>query len=204
MLAIFPILRQQGLRANQSERPPLAFWRSCRQAWFGALIMIVSGVYLGVMYSLYPYYLALRGLHDNSIAWAMALTLAGAGLCQWPVGRLANRFGVSRLLSIDFIAIVVVISAIHFASNMWLIPLSILLGGGAFLFYPLAVSLLTADVRGNAMVARVSVGAILYSLGAAIGPIMVTPLLTWMGQDGLIVFMVMFSLILAVCSWCCR
>ncbi len=64
-----------------------------RSVFLGVVGCVISGVVLGTIYCLMPLFLKHQGMDHSSVGYWMALLIAAAILGQWPMGRLADRYG---------------------------------------------------------------------------------------------------------------
>ncbi len=61
---------------------------------------------LGSLYGLMPLYLNHRGVSDAGIGYWMAVMVSAGILGQWPVGRLADRFGRLPVLRVQVLVVI--------------------------------------------------------------------------------------------------
>ena len=64
-----------------------------RSVFLGVVGCVISGVVLGTIYCLMPLFLKHQGMNHSSVGYWMALLIAAAILGQWPMGRLADKYG---------------------------------------------------------------------------------------------------------------
>ncbi len=81
---------------------------------------IISGIVLGSLYGLMPLYLSHQGMSDATVGYWMALLVSAGIVGQWPVGRLADRFG--RLMVLRVQVFVVILGAIAMLSGTAMAP----------------------------------------------------------------------------------
>jgi MFS family permease len=167
----------------------------------GVMGSLGSGMVVAAAYTLLPLYLQRNGMSVSQVGQMMAVVIMGAMLLQYPIGRWSDRHDRQMVL-IGISGFCVLISA----AMLWL-PLStpllavllFLLGGGVFALYPVAVSHAADRAPAGALV-RMSQGLLLInSIGATISPLMISPVMTAMGDAGLFwafgslsLFLVMF------------
>ena len=99
---------------------------------------IISGIVLGSLYGLMPLYLSHQGMSDATVGYWMALLVSAGIVGQWPVGRLADRFG--RLMVLRVQVFVVILGAIAMLSGTAMAPALFVLGLAGFTLYPVAMS----------------------------------------------------------------
>lgn len=153
----------------------------------GVMGSLGSGMVVAAAYSLLPLYLQRIGMSVAQVGQMMAVVILGAMLLQYPIGRWSDRHDRQMVL-IAISAFCVLISA----AMLWL-PLStallavllFLLGGGVFALYPVAVSH-AADRAPSGALVRMSQGLLLINaIGSTISPLMISPVMSAVGDDGL-------------------
>lgn len=91
---------------------------------------IISGIVLGSLYGLMPLYLKHQGMANASIGFWMAVLVSAGILGQWPMGRLADKFG--RLLVLRVQVFVVILGSIAMLTRGGDGASSVYSGGGGF------------------------------------------------------------------------
>ncbi len=97
-----------------------------RSARLGINGCIISGIVLGSLYGLMPLYLSHQGMSDANVGYWMALLVSSGIVGQWPVGRLADRFG--RLLVLRVQVFVVILASVAMLGNYAMAPALFVLG----------------------------------------------------------------------------
>nr|WP_143979039.1 MULTISPECIES: MFS transporter [Pseudomonas]TSB50949.1 MFS transporter [Pseudomonas sp. ef1] len=146
-----------------------------------------SGVTIAAIYTLLPLYLQRRGLDVGEVGTMMAWTILGAMLLQYPVGRWSDRtdrLQVLTLLTVACTALSLVIVLLPLSSTM-LAAMLFLLGGGVFALYPVAVSHAADRAPAEALVPMIQGLLLINSLGSAISPMMISPVMNSFGANGL-------------------
>ena len=146
-----------------------------------------SGVAIAAVYSLLPLYLQRIGHDIGEVGSLMAWTILGAMLLQYPVGRWSDRRDRLEVLTV----LAAVCSVLSLA--VVLLPLSatplaallFLLGGGVFALYPVAVSHAADRASPEALVPMIQGLLLINSLGSAMSPLMISPVMTSLGENGL-------------------
>lgn len=109
-----------------------------RQARLGVNGCIISGIVLGSLYGLMPLYLKHQGMANASIGFWMAVLVSAGILGQWPMGRLADKFG--RLLVLRVQVFVVILGSIAMLTQAAMAPALFILGAAGFTLYPVAMA----------------------------------------------------------------
>ena len=146
-----------------------------------------SGVAIAAVYALLPLYLQRIGHDIGEVGNLMAWTILGAMLLQYPVGRWSDRRDRLEVLTV-LAAVCAVLSLIVVRvplSSTLLAVLLFLLGGGVFALYPVAVSHAADRASPEALVPMIQGLLLINSLGSAISPLMISPAMTSLGENGL-------------------
>lgn len=146
-----------------------------------------SGLAVAAIYSLLPLYLQRSGLEVDRVGQMMAVTVLGAMLLQYPIGRWSDRHDrqlVLILIGVFFAAIS--LGVLWLPDVPWaLAALLFLLGGGVFALYPVAVSHAADRAPAGALV-RMSQGLLLINaIGSTVSPPLITPIMGVLGDAGL-------------------
>ncbi len=171
---IFTRITAQG---DEENAVPGRMWPMLRRrnARLGINGCIISGILLGSLYGLMPLYLSHQGMSDATVGYWMALLVSAGIVGQWPVGRLADRYG--RLLVLRVQVFVVIIGAIAMLSNAAMAPALFVLGCAGFTLYPLAMSWACETVAHHELVAMNQALLLSYTVGSLVGPAMTSMLM---------------------------
>lgn len=147
----------------------------------------ITGLMLGAFYALGTVYAQRQGMTLSATAFFMSVVIAGGVALQWPLGWLSDRYDRRRVIVgalLGAVAVGVLLSAIS-GSGAPLIVLGALFGGLAFALYPLCVAH-TNDHLSAAERVGASGGLVLvYSAGAALGPLAGSVAMLLLGPAGL-------------------
>lgn len=171
VLAVLPLLFTRLPRLEPTDNP-VHMWKMLRyrKARLGVHGCVMSGVILGSLYGLMPLYLSHNGTSDADVGYWMAL-LIGAGIVgQWPVGRMADRYG--RLLVLRVLVFVVIVACVAMLSmgHFAMAPALFLLGAAGFTLYPVAMSWACEKVAHDELVAMNQALLLSYTIGSLVGP----------------------------------
>lgn len=163
---------------------------------------LVSGLGNGAFWSLAPLVAAGGAMDVTRTATFMSAAIIGGAAAQWPFGRLSDRVdrryvigGVAVLAAAAAIAIWLLAPAI---GNVLLFSLSFIWGAGSFTIYPISVAHSNDHADPNDFVS-VSAGLLLaYGLGATVGPILASLLMSRMSEPALYLFIAGMYLPLAI------
>ncbi|MDR6710951.1 MFS family permease [Pseudomonas hunanensis] len=186
-LSVLPvvILPQVSPRLDQAE--PLKPRQLLGIAPTGLVGCFGSGVAIAGIYALLPLYLQRIGLDVGEVGTMMAWVILGAMLLQYPVGRWSDRKDRQDVL-IALAALCTVLSVViaFLPSDSVVLPVMLfLLGGGVFALYPVAVSSAADRAPADALVPMIQGLLLINSLGSAMAPLAISPVMTSYGEVGL-------------------
>lgn len=146
-----------------------------------------SGVAIAAVYALLPLYLQRIGLEVGEVGSMMAWVILGAMLLQYPVGRWSDRKDRQDVLIVLGSACVLLSLVILVlpSTSPWLPAVLFLLGGGVFAVYPVAVSHAADRAPADALVPMIQGLLLINSLGSAMSPLAISPVMTSYGEAGL-------------------
>ncbi|MDN8599684.1 MFS transporter [Citrobacter enshiensis] len=159
------ILNQQS--EGQSTTPIVSMLK-LRQARLGVNGCIISGIVLGSLYGLMPLYLKHQGISNASIGFWMAVLVSAGILGQWPIGRLADKFG--RLLVLRVQVFVVILGSLAMMMQAAMAPALFILGAAGFTLYPVAMAWACEKVGQHQLVAMNQALLMSYTVGSLLGP----------------------------------
>lgn len=146
-----------------------------------------SGIAIAAVYSLFPLYLQRAGLETSEIGTMMASVIFGAMVLQYPVGRWSDRRD-RRIVLITLSVACALLSALVITlpqNSPLLIVVFFLLGGAIFAIYPVAVSFAADSTSSDALVRMIQGLLLINSVGCAISPLIISPVMALMGPLGL-------------------
>lgn len=163
--------------ANEEDGAPSRIWPMLRRrsSRLGINGCIISGIVLGSLYGLMPLYLSHQGISDANVGYWMALLISAGIVGQWPVGRLADRYG--RLLVLRVQVFIVILGSIAMLGNMAMVPALFILGAAGFTLYPVAMSWACETVKHHELVAMNQALLLSYTIGSLAGPAMTAMLM---------------------------
>ncbi|WP_318390034.1 MFS transporter [Enterobacter sp.] len=189
LAAILPLLVTRIVNAHSEHQEATTIWPMLRlrQARLGVNGCIISGIVLGSLYGLMPLYLNHRGVSDAGIGFWMAVMVSAGIVGQWPIGRLADRFG--RLLVLRVQVFVVIIGCFAMLSNAAMAPALFVLGAAGFTLYPVAMAWACEKVEHHQLVAMNQALLLSYTVGSLLGPTL-TSMLMQSYSDSLLFIMI--------------
>lgn len=164
-----------------------------RNARLGINGCIISGIVLGSLYGLMPLYLSHQGMSDSNVGYWMALLVTAGIIGQWPIGRLADRYG--RLLVLRVQVFGVILGALAMLGNAAMGPALFVLGCAGFTLYPVAMSWACEKVAHHELVAMNQALLLSYTVGSLAGPTMTSMLMQNYSDHLLFVMIAVVALI---------
>ncbi|WP_220265310.1 MFS transporter [Enterobacter sp. Colony194] len=189
LAAILPLLFTRIVNQNSEHQENTPVWSmfKLRQARLGVNGCIISGIVLGSLYGLMPLYLNHQGVSNSGIGFWMAVMVSAGIVGQWPIGRLADRFG--RLLVLRVQVFVVILGCLAMLSNAAMAPALFILGAAGFTVYPVAMAWACEKVEHHQLVAMNQALLLSYTIGSLLGPTL-TAMLMQNYSDSLLFIMI--------------
>ena len=155
----------------------------------------VTGLMLGAFYALGPVYARRLGMEVSATALFMSFVILGGVALQWPLGRLSDIFDRRRVIVFAFFGSLAASLGIALAGmpGLPLMMLGAAFGGLSFALYPLCVGHTNDHLAPEQRVAASGGLVLLYSLGAAAGPVAGAAAITLAGSAGLFAFIALCS-----------
>lgn len=189
LAATLPLLFTRIVNQNSEHQENTPVWSmfKLRQARLGVNGCIISGIVLGSLYGLMPLYLNHQGVSNSGIGFWMAVMVSAGIVGQWPIGRLADRFG--RLLVLRVQVFVVILGCLAMLSNAAMAPALFILGAAGFTVYPVAMAWACEKVEHHQLVAMNQALLLSYTIGSLLGPTL-TAMLMQKYSDNLLFIMI--------------
>ena len=166
----------------------------------GALGSLASGLANGSFWALVAVFIGGYSDEVAHVAWFMSATVLGGALGQWPLGRWSDR--VDRRWVIALAALLGALASLAiflFFDGLGIVPLLLLgaaWGAVAFPIYAVSVAHSNDYARKGEFVMISSSMLLMYGLGAVIGPLLASLVMSWLGASGLYLFTAAVHLLL--------
>lgn len=171
-LAILPVCLTKSTAPVLQDAASLPFRRLFDASPLGVAGAGITGLMLGAFYGLAAIFVRRSGLDLEGTATFMTVVILGGVALQWPLGRLSDRFDRRHIIILCFAATFAVSVALGIgAHGIWLFALGAGFGGLSFALYPLCVAYVNDRLTSPERVAASSKLVLLYSAGAALGPL---------------------------------
>lgn len=186
-LSVLPMVMIPRVSPLVERVEPLSPRQLLRMTPTGVMGCFGSGLAIAAIYTLLPLYLQRIDFNVDEVGKMMSIVILGAMLLQYPVGRwsdLKDRQVTLIVLSAACAILSLAILLLPNSSSLLMILL-FLLGGGVFAIYPVAVSHAADRAPADALVRMIQGLLLINSLGSAISPLLISPVMTKMGAPGL-------------------
>lgn len=140
-----------------------------RSVFLGVVGCVISGVVLGTIYCLMPLFLKHQGMDHSSVGYWMALLIAAAIMGQWPMGRLADKYGRAFVMKCQSLLVVAACAGLVLKGGL-MAPSLIALGLAGFSLYPVAMAWGCEDASRDELVTMNQLLLLSYSIGTLGGP----------------------------------
>ena len=189
-LTVIPVVLTRIPQPELGDETPLSMRGLYRASPLGIVGAAGTGLILGAFYGLGAVYARRVGLSLADTALFMSAAILGGVLLQWPLGLLSDRFDRRRVLVAGFAGTVAIGLAIASIAPLGalLMALAIMFGGLAFALYPLCVAHTNDHLDPSRRLGASGGLVLIYSAGAAVGPLAAALAMTWAGPPGLFVF----------------
>lgn len=189
-LSIMPIVLTRSTAPEIAKAQPLPLRKLYHASPLGVVGAVATGLMLGAFYGLAAVQVRRLGLDIAETATFMSMVILGGVALQWPLGMLSDRFDRRRIIVLSCAATAVVSLALALTGGMGLqlLALGSLFGGLSFALYPLCVAHTHDRIYAADRVGASGGLVLLYSAGAAFGPIAAAAAVTIVGRGGLFLF----------------
>ena len=192
-LAIIPLCLTRSSAPAPVEATAFSIRSLLAASPLGTIGALATGLMLGAFYGLAAVHVRRLGLELPETARFMMIVILGGVALQWPLGRLSDRYDRRAVIIVSF-AIVLLVSlalALTGSGGIGLMALGALFGGLSFALYPLCVAHCNDRLLESERVTASGRLVLLYSVGAACGPVCAAGVMTASGTGGLFLFIAM-------------
>ncbi len=146
-----------------------------------------TGMATAAFFGMGPVYAQSIGLSVARISLFMSAAIAGCLLLQWPIGHHSDRLDRRGVLTVvTALAAAAAVLAIPAAreSSLWLLVLVAVFGGLSLPMYALCIAHANDFLEPEQMVAASGALVLASGVGAILGPVSASAVMTWFGADG--------------------
>lgn len=186
-LAVLPVALTRMSGPAAAEQAPLSLRKLYAASPLGLVGVGVTGLMLGAFYALGAVFARGLGMTLSATALFMSIAIAGGVALQWPLGWLSDRFERRRIIVGVLAGTAATGAALAFAgaADLSLMMLAALFGGLAFALYPLCVAHTNDHLTPGERVGASGGLVLVYSIGAALGPLSGSLAMLALGPAGL-------------------
>ena len=203
-LSVLPMAMIPRVTPLLDKAEPLPPWRLITITPTGVIGSLGSGMLVAAVYTLLPLYLQRNGYPVSQVGIYMAVTVLGAMLLQYPVGRWSDRHDRQIVLIMIGLFCVAISALVVLVPLPWwgLAGVLFLLGGGIFSLYPVAVSHAADRAPAGALVAMSQGLLLINAIGSAASPPAISPLMAAIGDAALFgAFAVLAAVLVTFFLW---
>lgn len=195
LAAILPLLFTQIASRQDEDAAKSSPWPMLRlpHARLGINGCIISGIVLGSLYGLMPLYLNHQGTSDSEVGFWMAFMVSAGILAQWPIGRIADKYG--RLMVLRVQVFTVIIASVAMLSHTAMGPALFMLGAAGFTLYPVAMAWACEKVAHHQLVAMNQALLLSYTAGSLVGPSLTASLMQHYSDNLLFIMIAAVALV---------
>ena len=196
ILSIFPLSVTHIPSPKIEEAVPLDFKMLFIKSRSSIISSFSSGLILGAIYGLLPIYLAQNHYSKAMIGYMMFATIFGGMALQYPLGRISDTIERRTVIgSLFFLSSLIVGSIVFFSipSSIGMI-LFFVLGGLTFAIYPISISHACDTINDNSIVSATQALLLIYSVGAAVGPLVCGIMSFYIPVNGFLLFLLLISI----------
>ena len=197
--AILPLtLTRRNQPMINSERPKSSLKNLLKIAPLSVAGSTLSGLAMGAFWAMTPIYATELGYDISGIALIMSLTILGGAALQIPIGRYSDKHDRPKVITwVVALAGIIALSIAVIPSQTALLAIFFIWGGLSFSIYPLSVAQLIDQLHPDEIVSGSSDMLVLHGLGCAFAPVIAGSLMTFIGAQGLPLYIGTVLLILA-------
>lgn len=195
-LSVIPLSITYTDSPTLEEPSVLSFIKLYQISPSGVIASFASGLVLGAIYGLLPLTIGELTHSVSEIAWLMGLTIFGGMLLQYPIGHISDRFDRRQVLMITcWLTLATSLGLLILGGEHKLLfaTLVFILGGFAFVLYPLAISHACDYLAAKDIVAATGGLLLAYGIGATAGPMIAPGFLHIFGARGLFIYLIVIT-----------
>ncbi|WP_338241289.1 MFS transporter [Aurantiacibacter hainanensis] len=185
-LSVLPVVLTRIEQPVLEEVAPFSLRRLYDASPLGIVGTVATGVMLGAFYALGAVFVQRVGLPLSQIALFTSIVISGGVALQYPLGRLSDRFDRRRVIIACLLATAILCAALAMVRQpIAIFAIGALFGGFSFALYPLCVAHSNDHLSESDRVGASSGLVLIYSVGAAVGPMLGSAAMATLGPPGL-------------------
>lgn len=185
-LSVLPVVLTKISQPVMEEVSAFSLRRLYEASPLGVVGTLSNGVMLGAFYALGAVFVQRMGLPLSQIALFTSCVITGGVVLQYPLGRLSDRFDRRRVIIACMFVTAALCAALAFVREpLAIFAVGALFGGFSFALYPLCVAHSNDHLDESERVGASSGLVLVYSVGAAGGPMLGSLGMATLGPPGL-------------------
>ncbi len=185
-LSVLPVVLTKIEQPIMEEVTAFSLKRLYAVSPLGIVGTLATGIMLGAFYALGAVFVQRVGLPLSQVALFTSCVISGGVVLQYPLGRLSDRFDRRRVINASMLATAVLCAALALVREpVAIFAIGALFGGFAFALYPLCVAHSNDHLDESERVGASSGLVLVYSVGAAMGPMAGSVAMATLGPPGL-------------------
>lgn len=198
-LSVLPVALTKIEQPVIDDVPSFSLKRLYDASPLGIVGTVSTGMMLGAFYALGAVFVQRVGLPLSQIALFTSCVITGGVALQYPLGRLSDRFDRRRVIIACLLATGVLCAALAMVTEpIAIFMVGALFGGFSFALYPLCVAHSNDHLEEGERVGASSGLVLVYSMGAAAGPMAGSVAMSLFGPSGLFAAIGVVSLSAAI------
>lgn len=159
---------------------------------------LIGGALLGSIYTILPIFLVRVESTHNMISLLMMVTILGGMLLQVPMGKLSDIIDRRKVILLASLGIIVTSIGVFIFYKFYILfaVVIFLLGGCAFVIYPLAISHASDFLEEQEVLGAIGIITIAYGVGSVLGPIIISNFMAIVGPFGFFTIIIIMALLL--------
>jgi MFS family permease len=200
-LAAVPLALSKATAPAQVQTVRIRLIYLFRLSPVGVIGAFFVGMQQGAFWSLGPVFAERIGLDTLAITLFMSTAVLGGAIGQWPLGKLSDRIDRRKVLvgaCVAAAAISITIRFVYPTLGEGVLLLTLLWGITAFPLYSICAAHMNDHVEEGGFVEASSGLLLIFAIGAILGPLIVSPLMTLRTPYALFGSIAAFQLLLAI------
>lgn len=200
-LAAVPVAFARSPAPEPVEVVKLNLRKLYRSSPVGVVGCLATGFAIGTFWALGPLFAQSSGGTAETVAYFMSSAVLGGAVSQWPIGWLSDR--IDRRVVLMTAAAGAIVAGVGLfmagaADTALLIAMGFLFGAFAFPVYALCVAHTNDHIDPDEYVQTAGALLLLYGVGAAVGPLLASVVIEYLGVRMLFTYTAVIYVVMAV------
>ncbi len=190
-LAAVPLALTRSAQPTPPDLVSVRLWRLFKLSPVGVIGVAAVGLSNGAFWSLGPVFAQAAGGGPAAAATFMATGAVAGAVCQWPLGRASDKTDRRNIIVFACVGAIVAGAFAFVAgsqSDGLRLSVAALFGGFALPMYALCAAHMNDMIEGDGFVEAAGGLLLTFAVGAMIGPVAASAVMSLLGPDGLFAF----------------